>query len=95
MNIPKHLRDAHYGGAKDLGIGTEYKFPHNYPNHYVKQQYLPNRLKDKTYYHAGANKIEQGFVGYQNFIKQKVKKTLSSLWIMSFLVFSLIGNFSE
>ena len=70
-DIPKHLRDAHYGGAKDLGIGTEYKFPHNYPNHYVKQQYLPNRLKDKTYYHAGANKIEQGFVGYQNFIKQK------------------------
>lgn len=68
--IPKHLRDAHYGGAKNLGIGIEYKFPHDYPNHYIKQQYLPNRLKNKTYYQAGLNKIEQGFIGYQNFIKK-------------------------
>ena len=48
-----------------------YKFPNDYTIHYGKQQYLPNRLKDKTYYHAGANKIEQGYDGYQNFIKQK------------------------
>lgn len=68
--IPKHLRDAHYGGAKNLGIGIEYTFPHDYPNHYIKQQYLPNRLKNKTYYQAGLNKIEQGFIGYQNFIKK-------------------------
>ena len=67
--IPKHLKDAHYGGAKKLGHGIEYKFPHDYPNHYVKQQYLPNRLKNKTYYKPVPNKIEQGFVAYQNFIK--------------------------
>ncbi|MDO5794775.1 MAG: replication-associated recombination protein A, partial [Turicibacter sp.] len=69
-DIPKYLKDAHYGGAKELGHGTEYKFPHDYPNHYVKQQYLPNRLKNKTYYKPALNKIEQGFVSYQNFIKK-------------------------
>lgn len=67
--IPKHLKDAHYNGAKNLGHGSEYKFPHDYPNHYVKQQYLPTRLKDKKYYKPVLNKIEQGFVSYQNFIK--------------------------
>lgn len=69
-DIPKYLKDAHYGGAKELGHGTEYKFPHDYPNHYVKQQYLPNGLKNKTYYKPALNKIEQGFVSYQNFIKK-------------------------
>ena len=67
--IPKHLKDAHYNGSKKLGHGIEYKFPHDYPNHYVKQQYLPTRLKDKKYYKPVPNKIEQGFVAYQNFIK--------------------------
>lgn len=70
--IPKHLKDAHYSGAKELGCGLEYKFPHDYSNHYVKQQYLPTRLKDRVYYHAGVNKIEQGFMTYQQFIKNKV-----------------------
>ena len=67
--IPKHLKDAHYNGSKKLGHGIEYKFPHDYPNHYVKQQYLPTRLKHKKYYKPVPNKIEQGFVAYQNFIK--------------------------
>lgn len=71
--IPKHLKDAHYSGAGELGHGIEYKYPHNYPNHYVNQQYLPNRLKDRTYYEAGANKTEQSFVQYQTFIKNHAK----------------------
>lgn len=71
--IPKHLKDAHYSGAGELGHGIEYKYPHNYPNHYVNQQYLPNRLKDRRYYEAGANKTEQSFVQYQTFIKNHVK----------------------
>lgn len=70
-SIPKHLRDSHYSGAKTLGNGNEYKYPHAYPNHYVQQQYLPDSLKKKRYYEPAQNKIEQGFHQYQAFIKQK------------------------
>ncbi len=48
--IPKHLKDAHYKGASELGRGIEYKYPHNYEHGWVKQQYLPTALKDATYY---------------------------------------------
>ncbi len=50
--IPKHLRDAHYSGAKKLGRGAAYKFPHDYPNHWVAQDYLPETLSDRQYYQA-------------------------------------------
>ena len=45
-DIPMHLKDAHYGGASKLGRGIEYKYPHKYENHYVKQQYLPDNIKN-------------------------------------------------
>ena len=48
--VPLHLRDAHYKGAQKLGYGKDYLYPHDYPKHYVKQIYLPDRLKDKIYY---------------------------------------------
>ncbi|KIL44506.1 replication-associated recombination protein A [Jeotgalibacillus soli] len=48
--VPDHLKDAHYKGAKELGRGVEYKYPHDYPNGWVKQQYLPNTLKKARYY---------------------------------------------
>ena len=48
--IPDHLRDAHYKGAKELGRGIGYKYPHDYENGWVPQQYLPNKLKNKRYY---------------------------------------------
>ena len=48
--IPDDLRDAHYRGAKQLGHGQGYKLPHNYPNGWVAQQYLPDNLKNKQYY---------------------------------------------
>lgn len=48
--IPKHLRDAHYPGAKALGHGLTYKYPHDYPHGWVKQQYLPDALLEKQYY---------------------------------------------
>jgi len=67
--IPKHLRDSHYVDAKKMGHGVEYKYPHAYPNSYVKQQYLPQALKDKKYYEPGKNKLEQNFVHYQNQLK--------------------------
>lgn len=48
--VPDHLKDAHYKGAKELGRGIEYKYPHDYEGGWVKQQYLPDRLKNKIYY---------------------------------------------
>src|SRR5690606_31325197 len=49
--VPLHLRDSHYKGAKQLGHGVGYKYPHNYANGYVQQQYLPDELQGKTFYH--------------------------------------------
>ena len=68
-DIPLHLKDAHYLGAKNLGRGVDYKYPHNYPNHYVKQQYLPDAIKDKKYYIPGENKNEKSFEQYWNSVK--------------------------
>lgn len=48
--IPSYLRDAHYCGAAELDSGIGYKYPHDYPDHYVKQQYLPDELKDMRFY---------------------------------------------
>lgn len=53
--VPEHLRDAHYKGAAKLGHGINYKYAHDFPYHFVKQQYLPNVLKGTTYYHPTAN----------------------------------------
>lgn len=58
--IPLHLKDAHYKGAKALGRGIDYKYPHNYESGWVKQQYLPNTLKGKQYYQPKrTSKFEQ------------------------------------
>jgi putative ATPase len=48
--VPLHLRDKSYNGSETFGNGLEYKYPHNYENHYVKQQYLPTELIEKEYY---------------------------------------------
>jgi putative ATPase len=48
--VPKHLRDANYGGAKKLGHGHDYQYPHNFPGAHVVQQYLPDALKGRKYY---------------------------------------------
>jgi putative ATPase len=48
--VPKHLRDSHYSGAGELGHGNSYLYPHHYPGHYVKQQYLPDPLVAANYY---------------------------------------------
>jgi len=49
-DVPTHLKDAHYSGAKEMGRGEEYKYPHNFPNAWINQQYLPNKLKSHHYY---------------------------------------------
>ena len=70
-DIPMHLKDAHYGGASKMGRGIEYKYPHAYENHYVKQQYLPDNIKNKVYYEYGDNKMEKTTKEYWSRIKGK------------------------
>jgi putative ATPase len=68
--IPNHLRDAHYAGAKTFGHGTTYKYPHNYENDYVEQQYLPDAIKNKKYYIPKDNKTEKSYADYWDKIKK-------------------------
>ncbi len=69
-DIPPHLKDSHYQGAKKMGHGTNYKYPHEYPNHYVKQQYLPDTLLGRKYYNYGESKLEQQTKAYWDNIKK-------------------------
>ena len=66
--VLNHLRDCHYEGSKKLGI-TGYKYPHDYPNHYVKQDYMPDNLKGTTYYTPCDNKYENSLKEYWSKIK--------------------------
>ena len=67
-NIPSNIQDAHYQGAQKLGRGTNYQYPHNYPNHWVKQQYLPDTLKHTQYFHPDpTSKFEEA-------LKEQYKK---------------------
>ncbi|MBW1605817.1 replication-associated recombination protein A [Lactobacillus sp. Sy-1] len=60
--IPAYLKDAHYQGAKKLGHGINYQYPHDFPNDWVKQQYLPDKIKNANYYHPKTNgKYETAF----------------------------------
>lgn len=70
-DVPEHLKDSHYGGAEKLGHGIDYKYAHNYKNHYVQQQYLPDNIKDKKYYIYGQNKTEQAAKAYWDKIKEE------------------------
>lgn len=59
-DVPLHLKDSHYQGAKYLGRGVDYKYPHNFESGWVKQQYLPEVIKNKEYYHSNTTgKFEQ------------------------------------
>lgn len=67
--IPRQLQNMHYDGEDNQNKGQFYKYPHDYPNHYVAQQYLPDLLKDRKYYEFGDNKSEQAFRQYWDKIK--------------------------
>ncbi len=69
-NIPRQLQNVHYDGEGDLPKGQNYKYPHDYPNNYVKQQYLPDKIKNKVYYNPGNNKTEQAAKDYWENIKK-------------------------
>lgn len=63
--VPDHLKDAHYSGAAKMGRGSDYLFPHDFPGHYVRQQYLPDSMAGKAYYRFGENKTEQAAKKYR------------------------------
>ena len=65
--VPVHLQDAHYRGHESLGHGIGYKYAHDYPNHYVEQQYLPDEIKDEKFYIPSEN-------GYEKNIREHFKK---------------------
>ena len=67
--IPRQLQNKHYDGEDAAVKGQHYLYPHVFPNHWVKQQYLPDVLADKVYYHPGDNKNEQAYEAYWKNIK--------------------------
>ena len=58
-SVPPHLQDAHYKGAKNFGHGVGYQYAHDYPNHYVDQQYLPDELLGARFYFGSGNGYEK------------------------------------
>ena len=64
--VPNHLKDAHYKSAGKLGHGNGYKYAHDYPNHYVKQQYLPDEIRGEKFY-------ELSDMGYEKKLKEHMK----------------------
>ena len=65
--IPAYLRDRHYSGAEKLGRGIGYLYPHDFPGHYVRQQYLPDELRDRRFY-------EPGDLGKEREIKERLRR---------------------
>lgn len=68
--VPVHLQDKHYGGAEKLGHGVGYRYAHDYPEHYVKQQYLPDEIRDMRFYHPTD-------IGYERTISERLERLRS------------------
>lgn len=68
--VPVHLQDSHYKGAAKMGHGAGYKYAHDYPNHYVEQQYMPSELQGKVFYTPTENGYEQNIRDYFKKIKE-------------------------
>jgi len=69
VHLPSHLKDGHYSGASKLNHSNNYLYPHSYPNHYVKQEYLPSDISYRVYYMYGKNKVEEAAKKYWDLIK--------------------------
>ncbi len=67
--IPRQLQNMHYDGEDNFNKGQHYLYPHEFPNHYIHQQYLPDVLKNVKYYEYGDNKVEQAYKAYWDKIK--------------------------
>ncbi|MCR4890169.1 MAG: replication-associated recombination protein A, partial [Ruminococcus sp.] len=73
LDFPRHLQNKHFDGNGANIVGQHYLYPHDYPNHYVRQQYLPDALKDRIYYEFGQNKTEQAALQYRKKILGETK----------------------
>ena len=71
MPVPAHLQDKHYKGAEKLGHGLGYKYAHDYPNHYVTQQYLPDGMEGMRFYEPSENGYEKKIREHMEFIKRE------------------------
>lgn len=69
MPVPAHLQDAHYRGSAELGRGTGYKYAHDYPNHYVKQQYLPDGMAGQVFYRPADSGYEKDIREFMHFLQ--------------------------
>lgn len=76
LEIPKHLQDCHYSGAEKLGRGDGYKYPHDYPNHYVKQQYLPDEIQHVALYNPNKIGAEISTINWLNQIIKEERNRL-------------------
>ena len=70
--VPAHLRDRHYKGAEQLGRGIGYLYAHDYPNHYVKQQYLPDGMEEARFYIPSDNGYEKRIQKHMEWLKQEI-----------------------
>ena len=70
-DFPRHLQNKHLDGEGAEVVGQHYLYPHNFPDHYVEQQYLPDPIKDRVYYEYGENKTEQAAKQYWDKIKKR------------------------
>ena len=75
MSVPAHLQDRHYKGAEKLGHGLGYKYAHDYPNHYVTQQYLPDGVEGMRFYEPSENGYEKKIREHMEFIKREAGET--------------------
>ena len=74
--VPVHLQDAHYGGHEKLGHGIGYKYAHDYPNHYVKQQYLPDEIQGEHFYQLSNMGYEKKLKEHMEFIRNHAEDVL-------------------
>lgn len=68
--VPVHLQDSHYPGAANMGHGTGYRYAHDYPKHYVAQQYLPDEIKDARFYEASENGHEKEIQAWMKYLRE-------------------------
>ncbi len=73
-DIPRQLQNKHYDGADARVKGQFYQYPHDFPNHWVQQQYLPDELKNRVYYEFGENKTEQAAKEYRRKVRGEGQK---------------------
>ena len=71
LPVPPHLQDAHYKSSAKLGRGTGYLYAHDYPMHYVNQQYLPDAIQNETFFHPGENGYEKQVRAYLDLIQKR------------------------